>query len=172
MKPRNYLLAFIVSIASLCSAQAQTNAWYSDLVQFLGSGSNWMVAPYGIYDTGSKTGGAGAAALYEVTENIGTGIRVDAIGNGSGAPTVWMPSFNFQLQVPVKLFNKVTLVPFALSGVATPIAGKGADNKTVVGLFGAGAALKMTDTWYLLGDYEKWTGFDGNQLRLGFLYRF
>lgn len=140
-------------------------AW--DALQFLTQGSNWMVAPYGIYDSGTKEYGAGICALYNLNPFVATGLRLDYV-NGN----VWMPSVQFQLQAPLKLFNKVTVVPFLTSGLATPLSGRGNDNLDPVGILGVGMALRVNEKWDIVGDYEKWTSFEGNQYRFGFLYKF
>jgi hypothetical protein len=82
-----------------------------------------------------------------------------------------MPSFTAQLQVPIHL-GKVTLRPLLTSGVATPVAGRGGDNEEVVGIFGTGLAVSINKNLGLFGHYEKWTSFDGNQIRAGFYWSF
>lgn len=169
------LLAIIGVAALLATANAQTNTVPStnvitgparDMLDLL-SKSNLLVIPYGIYDTGSGHVGAGIAGIYNINEFFSAGLRLDFL-NGS----LWMPSVNAQAQLPFTLFGKVRVVPFSLAGVATPIAGKERDNGTVVGIFGAGLAVNITKKIYVLGDYEKWTSFEGNQLRAGVGFRF
>jgi hypothetical protein len=73
----------------------------------------------------------------------------------------------------------VTFIPFAFAGIATPIAGKGADNGTAVGIFGVGGAIRTDfipgSSWWkpqdLIFDVEKWSGFQGTQYRFGFVWK-
>lgn len=159
-------------------------AW--DAIQFLGSGSNWMIAPYGIFSTGSRTSGsdwvagkhsigAGIGVGYKVSEFVVPTMRLDYLDG-----ELWMPSASLQLQAPIKLLNKVTLIPFVFGGLATPIAGKGKDNGTAIGIYGAGAAVRLdfisksTSKWVpidVIADFEKWGGFDGSQYRFGLVWK-
>jgi hypothetical protein len=137
------------------------------VVSFLSKGSNWMVAPYGIYDTGSKSGGAGIGIGYKLSDFVVPVMRLDYIDSH-----VWMPSGSLQLQVPVTFAQKVTVTPFAFTGIATPVGGTAANNGSVVGIFGLGGAIKLSTHFDLIADYEKWTGFKGNQIRAGFVFKF
>jgi hypothetical protein len=93
---------------------------------------------------------------------------------------LWMPSASLQLQAPVKLFGRMTLIPFGFGGIATPITGKGSDNGTAVGIYGIGGAIRLdflggnTSRWKpldIIFDCEKWTGFPSQQYRLGFVWK-
>lgn len=172
MKKLLILLAVCALIAMPVKAQTQTNyisfdGPAMDALRFLGTGSNWMIAPYGIYGPSSHAYGAGVCALYKVSDFIAPGIRLDYF-NGS----VVMPSGQFQLQAPLTLMGKLTVVPFVFSGIATPLAGKGKDNGSPIGMFGVGAAVRVSSHFDIVLDVEKWTNFQGNQYRLGFLYKF
>ena len=139
-----------------------------DAFQFLtSSGSNWMVATYGIYDLGTKEPGAGIAAAYKLNDFFVPTMRVDWLND-----RVWMPSASIQLQAPVRIMGKLELVPFVFSGIATPVSGRDEDNWDITGIFGIGAAIRITDRWDIIGDYEKWGGFEGEQIRAGVLYKF
>jgi hypothetical protein len=117
------------------------------LVDILTSASmwtNWGIATFGIYEPGSSghkaAYGAGAVALYNINRYMATGIGLDWLDNQTT-----MPSGQFQLQAPLIIggTNGVTVTPFLFTGVATPIGGKGGDNGSVVGLFGAGLDVKV-----------------------------
>jgi len=129
--------------------------------------SNWMLAPYAIYDTGTKQAGAGIGAGYKINDFLVPTLRLDYLNK-----RVWMPSASMQLQAPVKIMNTLEFVPFAFAGIATPVSGRGDDNGEVTGIFGVGGAIRISQHFDVIGDYEKWSGFKGSQLRFGFLYKF
>lgn len=136
-------------------------------IQYLGTGSNWMIAPYGIANVSEKKYGGGIAALYKINEFAGPMLRLDYYDG-----QVWMPSGSFQLQAPLQILNKFTLIPFGFAGVATPLSGKGGNNGSLQGIIGAGFAVRVGAKWDLVMDYEHWTGFKGDQMRFGVLYKF
>ena len=135
---------------------------------FLTTGSNWIVAPYAIYDTGTKNGGAGIAALVQVNQYFLSGIRFDYL---NATDELWMPSVQAQLQYPIKT-GRLTLTPIMTAGVATLIGGRESEDGGAVGIFGLGLAASFTKNLGVFGHYERWTGFDGNQLRGGFYWKF
>lgn len=140
------------------------NTW----LNFLSATStNWMFVTYGLYATEPDRFGGGVAAAYSLSDYAATGLRLDYIDG-----EFWMPSVNIQLQLPIKVMNKLTVVPFVLSGLATPISGAGDKQDTVTGIFGGGLALRITKHADLIYDCEAWTGFPGNQHRFGFLWKF
>lgn len=138
----------------------------SRLLAFLSEGSNWIVAPYGIYSPTSKRVGGGIGIGYKLSDFVVPTLRLDYMDG-----QLFMPSGTLQLQAPLTL-GKVTVIPLVFTGVATPLTGKGNDNLTPVGMFGIGAAVRLGTHWDLLADYERWTGFSGNQIRAGFAYKF
>lgn len=170
---KNLLLVSVLAFATLtASAQTDTNAPANPIIDspvfgFLSHGSNFMVAPYGIVNTTDGKYGGGVAVAYKINDFVAPMMRVDYYDG-----TVWMPSASLQLQAPITLFGKFTVVPFAFSGIGTPIAGKGKDNGTAVGIFGAGLAARVSTHFDLVADVEKWSGFNGQQIRFGVLYKF
>jgi hypothetical protein len=134
--------------------------------EFLGQGSNYMIAPYGIVTSAGKCGG-GIAVGYKVSEFVVPMLRADYLDG-----TLFMPSASLQLQAPITLTGKFTTIPFAFAGIATPLAGKGIDNGTAVGIFGAGMAARVSTHCDIVFDVEKWSGFSGQQYRFGVLYKF
>jgi hypothetical protein len=178
-KTRSVLIAIACALAVIKSS-AQTNvpviaSPVIDAFNFLSTpSSNWMLATYGVF-TKSEGGGVGVGALYKVSENFGAVMRLDRIGNDT-----YLPSGNFQVQVPVTLMGKFTLVPFAFTGMATPInAQPGHDG--VIGIFGIGAAIRIPESIKgksqfipddVVYDYERWTSYEGMQHRIGFLWKF
>ena len=54
--------------------------------------------------------------------------------------------------------NGVVLTPFAFTGVATPVAGMGSENGSVVGLFGAGVSVRIYGGWQGFYAIEQRTG--------------
>lgn len=136
-------------------------------IEFLSTGSNWMAVAYGTTSDKFDKFGGGVALAYKASDFLAPTLRLDYYDG-----RIWMPSASLQLQAPLTLFGKVTLIPFAISGIATPISGKGSDNGTAVGIFGAGLAARLTTHFDLIADAEKWTGFNGYQIRFGALYKF
>ena len=178
------LLALLLG-ATLCVAvNAQTNApvavadtnqpptlpehvttWLSFLSN---TSTNWVVAPYAIYvDDDVNSYGAGIGAFYSLNQYALTGLRLDYVGG-----ELVMPSVNVQLQLPIRVMDKVTVVPFAVSGLATPLDGRGSDNGTAVGILGAGVAVGINKRIGLVYDIETWTSFHGTQHRFGFYWKF
>lgn len=174
------LIALFSLIPVLVSAQTNTStnglslglgADLDAVANFLSQGSNWMVAPYGIaYNSGGRTRfGGGIGVGYALNSYVVPTLRLDYLDSH-----FYMPSGSLQLQLPISPFKNpaLAIVPFAFSGVATPIGGGGGNNGSVVGIFGAGAALRIAKHWDVIGDMEKWTTFSGNQYRFGFVYKF
>jgi hypothetical protein len=176
-----YIVSIIAAVCLHLSAFSQTNpapiiqSPVLDAFNFLSTpSSNWMFATYGIF-TKSEGGGVGIGAAYKVSENFGAVLRLDRIGNDT-----YMPSGNFQIQAPVTLMGKVTVVPFAFTGIATPL-NASAGHDGVVGVFGIGSAFRLPDVIKsksrflpddVVYDYEKWTSYEGGQHRIGFLWKF
>lgn len=131
------------------------------------SSTNWMVVPYGIVNSKFDKFGGGIAVAYKLSEFVAPALRLDYYDG-----RVWMPSASLQLQAPVRIMNKFELIPFAFSGLATPLSGKGNENGTAVGIFGAGAAIRIGARWDIIGDVEKWSGFEGLQYRMGVVFKF
>ena len=142
----------------------------------LSTATNLAITAYGIYDTAPKPGadsaGFGLTALYNITPWAATGVGMEFM-NGD----VWMPSGQVQLQAPFTIGGKVTLIPFGFTGVATPVSGRAADNGTAVGIFGAGLAARIYTSsggahLSIFTAISKWTGFDGEKIYGGLVYRF
>ena len=130
--------------------------------------TNWVVAPYIVYvDDDVNSYGGGVGAFYSLSQYALTGLRLDYVGG-----ELTMPSVNVQLQLPIRVMDKVTVVPFAVSGLATPLDGRGSDNGTAVGILGAGVAVGITKKIGVVYDIEKWTSFDGTQHRFGLFWKF
>lgn len=171
------LITIAMLATSLIGAQAQVtntntgNPFLSgpatQILDFLSTGSNWMAVAYGTSSDKFDKFGAGVALGYKATDFLVPTLRLDYY-DGS----VWMPSASVQLQAPIKLFGKVTVIPFAVSGIATPISGRGTGNGSAVGIFGAGLAAQVSSHFDVIADAEKWTGFSGYQIRFGALYKF
>lgn len=129
-------------------------------IDFLGSlstATNWGVAAFSIYAPQDKSWGAGLVALYNISPYVATGIGIDWLDRGN----VTMPSTQVQFQAPFLIGGKVRVTPFGFTGVATPLSGKGDDNKTVVGLFGAGLGVKIYGGLQAFYAIEQRTGESG-----------
>lgn len=151
-----------------------------DVFRFVSSGTNWVIAPYGIVakSDAKYTVGGGIALAYHLSDFVMPMMRLDYMDH-----KLYMPSANLQLQAPVTLFGKVTTIPFAFAGIATPISGTGNNNGTVVGIFGAGLALRLDflgsgKFWQksdLVWDVETWNGaafHNQQQMRFGWAFKF
>ena len=136
------------------------------IFDFIGTGSNWMTAVYGIASSDGDMFGGGIALAYKLSDFAAPVLRLDYYDG-----RVWMPSGSLQLQAPIIFGGKVKFTPFVFGGIATPLGGTDQDGD-VVGIFGLGAALSLTKKVSLVGDVEKWTGFDAEQIRFGLLYKF
>lgn len=128
--------------------------------------SNWYVAPYGIYSSDTETFGAGIGVGYAITPNVVTVMRMDYLND-----EIWMPSGSVQLQAPILLMGKVQVTPFAFGGIATPLSGRGDDNRTAAGIAGAGMATRFKRVG-LIYDIEYWSNFSGPQHRFGLFWKF
>lgn len=136
------------------------------VLDFLSQGSNWITVAYGTMNDKATKFGGGVAIGYKVSDFVAPTLRLDYYDG-----RVFMPSASLQLQVPFKLLGKLTVIPFAISGIATPLTGKGGSDGSAVGIFGAGVAVEFTQKFGAIGDAEKWTGFEGYQFRLGAFYK-
>lgn len=173
-------LAVILSLALIALAvHAQTNtpavpvtppsgliSDIGDIIKPLAQASNWIVAPYGIYDLTTKKAGAGIAGVYNITPNFASVIRVDYINS-----QIWRPSGSLQFQLPILLFNKVTVTPLVFTGLSVPLGGTGGDNGAGIVIAGVGGSITLKQNkLYIVGDWEVWK--DSKQLRGGLAYRF
>jgi len=168
------LISFIGNVS--INAQQTTNTDVSlprEATQWISfastASSNIMAAAYGIAATDFKTFGGGIALAYKLDDMIVPTLRLDYYDR-----ELWMPSASLQLQTPLTLFGKVTVIPFGFAGVAEALGGSssGVSSGTVVGIFGLGGALRVSSKWDIVADYEKWTGFTKDQIRFGVLYKF
>jgi hypothetical protein len=175
---KNLMLAIIGAVAILTATTAvnaqttnappATNTWeqITGTLNDIGSASNWMFAAYGIYDFTTAKAGGGLAAVYNVTDLVGTTLRLDYIND-----QLWRPSGGLQIQYPIKLFNgKITVIPFVDSGLSTAIGGAGDKNGSAIAIYGTGAAIRIGSRWDILGNYERWD--NDSQVRFGALYKF
>jgi hypothetical protein len=172
LSPELQALRSVTEAGPLPGEAAETNApviagpgW--DAFQFLtSSGSNWMIAAYGIYDSGTEEAGFGLGAGYRLSEFVVPTLRLDYLNQ-----EIWMPSASLQMQAPIRLFGKFDLVPFGFAGIATCVSGPH-ETYAPVGIFGLGGAIRVGKHFDIVGDYEIWSGFAGSQYRFGFLYKF
>lgn len=135
---------------------------------FAQTGSNWSVVPFITFldDEKYEEIGGGIAAVYSISDYAGAMLRVDYL-NGD----VFMPSGNFQLQLPITLGGKFQVVPFLITGIATPL-NAGEDTGDPVGIIGSGLGVRVSKKIGVVYDVEKWSSFDGFQHRFGVLFRF
>jgi hypothetical protein len=137
-----------------------------DAISFLSTGSNWMVAPYGIISADAKKFGGGIGIGYHVSDFVVPTMRLDYYDG-----RIWMPSGSLQIQAPITI-SKLTVIPFGFTGIATPLTGKASADGSPVGIFGIGGAVRIGTRWDVIADYEYWTGFPQKQIRLGAVFKF
>jgi hypothetical protein len=174
MKIKLTITSLLFALAMPVLAQTNAPVASSPIFEFLSTGTNWYAGTYGIYDTTSKQWGGGIGAGYKLSEFVVPIVRLDYIGS-----QIWVPSGSLQLQVPVTLFGKFTVVPFVFPGIATSLNNyNSGNNGDAVGIFGSGVMLRIPSTkWYVpsdvIADYERWTGgpFKDNQFRLGLSWK-
>ncbi len=137
---------------------------FIDFLGTLSTMTNWGIAGFGIYAPKStsttKSGssvGAGAVLLYNINSYVATGVGIDWLDND-----ITMPSAQVQFQAPFRVggTNGITFRPFAFTGVATPIAGEGENNRTVAGIIGAGLGVKIYKGFNAFYAIEQRTGQD------------
>lgn len=131
-----------------------------------GASTNWGFAAYGIASSAGDKYGAGLAGMYKLNDFVVPTLRLDYYDG-----RVWMPSASLNLQTPVTLFGKLTAIPFAFTGLATPLSGKGGSDNTAVGIAGLGMAVRIVDHFDIVADVEKWSGFKNEQIRFGIVYK-
>jgi hypothetical protein len=161
------LIALALLIASAIGGRAQSNDLNTVWSFLSDASSNLFVVPYGTVwqsDHGNKFGG-GVALGYHLSDYVVPTLRIDALDG-----VITMPSGSAQVQYSIQLGN-FTLKPFAIGGIGTPIMGKGTQNGSAIGIMGAGAAVAYKDVFELATDYEKWTGYSGNQIRVGVVFK-
>ena len=169
------ILQLILLLGLTARAQNETNidtTAFNEVLNFLGQGSNWIVAPYGIYanskDLKNHAGG-GLAVAYKLSDFVVPALRIDYVGS-----EFWMPSGSLQLQLPIHPTSSTNfaIIPFTFGGIATPLSGGGSANHDAVGILGVGAAVRITAHLDILADVERWTAYSGQQYRFGFAWKF
>jgi hypothetical protein len=183
MKTLKRFSAFIcLSLLCVCGVKAQTNTPPStnllsgpivDAIDFLGHGSNWFAVPFGMVSTDTKQWGGGLALGYKLSDFVVPVMRIQGIQDeDKHSFSIWMPSFAVQLQAPLTIMGKFTLTPFAYGAAAIPISGAGDKNGDPVGIIGAGAAVRLSPKFDLVGSVEHWTVFNSDQILFGILVKF
>lgn len=169
------MLAITVNAQTNTPPEVSTNAPPPSIPELPGiflnflsnTASNWYVVPYGIYSSDTETFGAGIGVGYAITPNVVTVLRMDYLND-----EIWMPSGSVQLQAPIRLMDQFQVTPFAFAGIATPLSGRGDDNRTAAGIAGAGFGAKFSKHVGLVYDIEYWSNFTGPQHRFGVLFKF
>lgn len=153
----------IIALAVTCmTGYSQTNTTVTGQIfghfSPLLEATNWTVAPYLTYapDAPQKVGG-GVLAVYNINNYVGGGLGLDWLGQFN------LVSGNITLKLPIRVNDNLTLVPFLIGGIATPLGGAGEDNGNVATIEGGG--LHLASTKRLLGGtigggiaWVNWTG--------------
>jgi len=151
--------------------------------------TNWYFTAYYLHAPGlqHKEGG-GIAGFTPLSTYVLTGWRVDYVDGG-----FWMPSGQATLQLPItpiKSWQWLTVTPFGFVGVGIPLAGAHVGSVVVPGqvpknnngqptaILGLGGAISLWKnsnpsasfrSFEIVGDKETWTGFPGQQYRIGLM---
>ena len=151
----------------------------------------WLFEVHGLYAPKLQNHyGGGFGVFYPLSEYVWAGPRVDWVDGG-----FYMASGTAGLQLPIRPFAKfgglaakLVLTPFVYGGVGLPLSGATVADFTIPGtvrnnngqatvITGYGLAASVwqnkagTMSFSFVGDREKWTGFDGNQYRVGCTFR-
>lgn len=141
-----------------------------DVMGALATATNWVVAPFGTYSEADSKYGGGIAAVYNITEAVGSMFRFDYLDRNFN-----MVSASMELQQPIVIAGKLKVTTFAFSGIATTVGGAGTENGTVQGVFGAGMDFKPVSSkhWSAAFSAEYWSARDGVQWRFSpFVWKF
>lgn len=156
----------VIALAATCLAgysqdQIDTNAppifqdTAGSIIDFLSHGSNYLVAPYGFYDTGIKKSGGGLAVVALVQPWFGPLLRFEYDGD-----KFWTMTGEAQFQVPNIKLGKVSVVPFAHGGVGAVLGGDESESLTVAN-YGGGIQIGFTKNFGLFAAWEKRSAFNG-----------
>lgn len=147
--------------------------------------TNWLYEAHAIYAPGLQhKWGAGIGVFYPLTTNslsFYTGVRLDFVDGG-----FYMPQGSVGMQKDIQIFSWLDLKPFTYVGVGVPLSGATIAGVTLPGtarnndgqptaILGYGVAMRIyanaSQTFIadLIYDREEWTGFSGQQQRIGFL---
>lgn len=140
---------------SVTVTNSSNNVWEQTLAAFtwesLASITNWAIEPYLTYapdikGTSSKVGG-GALILYNLNNYMAGGVGIDYLGQFS----LFSGNLTLKLPIPVsryielpKPFDNLTIVPFTLGGIATPMSG---ESESPIMVWDVGAAIKFGHLW-------------------------
>lgn len=186
-------LLLLLGLMTTARAQTDTNAptvqgGVQTIVDALKSGqTNWWVEAHGLYAPAlTKKYGGGMGVFWNLSQYVYTGVRVDYVNGG-----FWMPSGNATLQLPIKPFSWLQVAPLGYAGIGVPLSGATVGGVTLPGqtpkdnngqptaILGYGVAIRVysrsspSKLWYqpngidLLYDRETWSGFKGQQQRVG-----
>jgi hypothetical protein len=164
--------------ANMTSPTSIAEDFYSGVNKLLKS-TNMFWEAHAMYASGlDKKVGGGIGGFYLINNYTYAGIRLDWVNGG-----FWMPEGNVGLQLPIVLASWLTVTPFTYGGIGVPLSGATVGGITLgtaprdnqgqaTAILGAGVAVKvfnLSSKWDLglLGDAEKWTGFAGDQYRIG-----
>jgi hypothetical protein len=121
---------------------AQTNTSNGGSLLGLSGSTNWVLIPYGIYDTTDKKWGWGAAGLYKVSDYFYTGVRYDSVNGRDNTAGV-------QAQVQATLsyaFVKVTPFVTASTGIAS--------SSSIYASAGAGAYVSLLRKGFKVNNHD------------------
>lgn len=127
--------------------------------------TNWTVAIAPSYakglqdvDGNLKEWGATAALLYPLGPYVYAGARVDYI-----AGDFFMPSLGVELKADIRLFNRIDVTPFAVTGVSYSVSGDADTEGEVGAIYGAGLKLHLFTVKSVrvggFAEWERWTQF-------------
>src|SRR5512146_1321912 len=98
-----------------------TNAPAFKIFRFLGSGTNWSFATFGMMSEGSRYYGVGCAGILRLTDYMCAVMRLDYSQDRElDKGEIWMPEGAFQVGLPFEIMGHRT-TPFGFAGIATPL---------------------------------------------------
>lgn len=127
------------------------------------SATNWTVAIAPSYAKGLKDidpdlseWGATVAILYPLGQFVYAGARLDYIGG-----EFYLPSVGVELKADIRLFNKIDVTPFAVTGVSYSVSGSSDTEGEIGAIYGAGIKMHLiTIKGVRIGGFveaERWT---------------
>jgi len=196
MRFNKWTLGLCAALAVAFSVQAQpTNTATKPTIQggvqqivdaFKSGKTNVWGEVHGLYAPAlEKKYGGGVGLFWNLSDYVYSGVRVDYVDGD-----FWMPSGNVTVQAPIEITSWLTVAPLGYAGIGVPISGATVGGTTLgapardnngdpTAILGYGVAVRMANIttsskWVpkhidVAVDSETWSGFKGQQFRLGIL---
>ena len=183
-----------VTVTGGPNATTVQNGLTSIIDALTGKATNWYGAGYILYASKLQNKvGAGVGVFYPVSDYLIGGVRLEYIDGGFYMPNGTV-TLQYPIYWLTNFMSSLVLRPFAYAGVGIPLSGASivttAGNVQIPGtlrnnngqptaITGIGCEIDLwhrstiPTAWYqpvslgIIGDWERWSGFPGYQLRLG-----